>query len=130
MRCRLVFSVTRESAREAAPVNISIAKIAKIAKKASPPKPEFPLFPIAQIPSVARLRIGRCPDRIVRVDKLELRSELSRRDEWETREKVSFFQSGQSAPRRFAPNRIIRFAMWRYNEIFKYKSRVGTSQLI
>ena len=99
-------------------------------QKSSPPKPEFPLFPIAQIPSVARLRIGRCPDRIVRVDKLELHSELCRRDEWETREKVSFFQSGQSAPRRFAPNRIIRFAMWRYNEIFKYKSRVGSSQLI
>lgn len=86
------------------PVNISIAKIAK---KLST-KPEFPLFPIAQIPSVARLRIGRCPDRILRVDKLELHSELCRRDEWETREKVSFFQSGQSAPRRFAPNRIGR----------------------
>ena len=63
------FSYTRARAR-LPPVNISIAKIAK---KASPPKPEFPLFPIAQIPSVARLRIGRCPDRIVRVDKLELR---------------------------------------------------------
>lgn len=77
-------------------------------KSSSPPKPEFPLFPIAQIPSVARLRIGRCPDRIVRVDKLELRSKLCRRDEWETREKVSFFHAGQSAPRRFAPNRIGR----------------------
>ena len=98
------FSYT-SSSRGRLPVNISIAKIAK---KASPPKPEFPLFPIAKYPAWQRLRIGRCPDRILRVDKLELRSELCRRDEWETREKVSFFQSGQSAPRRFAPNRIGR----------------------
>ena len=98
------FFQLHERARASLPVNISIAKIAK---KLST-KPEFPLFPIAQIPSVARLRIGRCPDRILRVDKLELHSELCRRDEWETREKVSFFQSGQSAPRRFAPNRIGR----------------------
>ena len=83
-------------------------QLPKSPKKQLSTQTRIPPFPHRQIPSVARLRIGRCPDRIVRVDKLELRSELSRRDEWETREKVSFFQSGQSAPRRFAPNRIGR----------------------